>query len=197
MRSSMLVSITAAFVFLSFLPSVNQARAQSGADNNAAGQAVSQKMVSVQTVVNKSLESKKAKTGDAFEVEIVQKAKLSDGQELPRGATLAGTIVSDDVQSGKSTLTLRFTEARLKGGKTIPVQAVITGLYDSGSLNAQYGNTGWTPGQVDVQQNAAPNGLTLHSHAGNDDSGTFESKKDNVKLDRGSALFLGVAPAAK
>lgn len=199
MKSNVMVSISAAIFSLTFFSGTFQVYAQngtSGADNRSAERAISQRMVSAQTVVNKVLEGKKTKSGEGFEVELVQKVKLSDGQELPRGTTLAGTIVTDDMQAGSSKLVVRFTEARVKGGKTIPVQAVVIGLYDQGSLNAQYGNTGWNPGQVDVEQNSAAGGLSLHSRAGSGDSGTFESKKDNVKLDRGSALFVAIAPAS-
>jgi hypothetical protein len=95
---------------------------------------------------------------------------------------------------GSSELTLRFTQARLKDGKTVPVQAVITGAYSQDSLNARYGNSGWAPGQVSVEQNGTLGNLKLVSRVGAGDSGTFETKKDNVKLDRGSALSLAIAP---
>ena len=150
-------------------------------------------MVSAQTVFNKSLEGKNLKPGQEFEVSLVQKIKLNDGQELPKGTVLVGTIVTDDMQAGNSKLTLRFVQARVKDGKTIPIQAVVTGLYDQGSLNAQYGNNGWAPGQVHVQQDKAAGGLALHSQVGSSESGTLESKKDNVKIDRGSSMFVAIA----
>ena len=192
------ISLYTAILSVAFLSGTIQSNAQSaaaGADNASADHSKSLHMVSAQAVFNKSLEGKNVKAGQEFEVNLVQNVKLSDGQELQKGTVLVGTILSADMQaSGNSKLCVRFAQARVKDGKTIPIQAVLTGLYDQDSLNAQYGNNGWVPGQVNVQQDKAAGGLTLRSRVGAGDSGTLESKKNNVKIDRGSALFLGIAP---
>jgi hypothetical protein len=199
MRSINMLSVSAAILSLILVSGTTKAVAQSatsGAEGSSEEHALSQRMVPAQAVLDKSLEGKKTKAGEEFLVTLTNKVKLSDGQMLPGGSILAGTIVTDDMQaSGNSKLTVHFTEVRVKGGKAVPVQAVVIGYYDQGSLNAQYGNTGWAPGQVDVKQGSAPGGLTMHSRVGSADSGTFESKKDNVKLDRGNALFVAIAPA--
>jgi hypothetical protein len=190
------ISLCSVILSAAFLSSTIQSNAQSGAaDGNASVEhSTSLHMVPAPTVFNKSLEGKNIKPGQEFELSLTQKVKLNDGQELPKGTVLVGTIVTDDMQNGKSKLSFRIVQARVKDGKTIPIQAVATGLYDQGSLNAQYGNDGWTPGQVNVQQDKAAGGLTLHSQVGSSESGLLESKKDNVKIDRGSALFLAIAP---
>jgi hypothetical protein len=194
------LSLCTAILSVAFLSSTIQSNAQSGAagagSNTSVEHSASLRMVSAQTVLNKSLEGKNVKAGQEIEVSLVQKVRLNDGQELPKGTVLVGTIVASDMQSkGNSKLGFRFAQARTKEGKTIPIQAVIIGLYDQGSLNAQYGNNGWEPGQVNIQQEKAAGGLTLRSQVGAADSGTLESKKDDVKIDRGSALFLAIAPA--
>ncbi len=194
MKSQAMISLSAAVLSFAFFSGTVQARAAQGeSSNSSADRALAMRMVPAQVTMTKTLDAKKAQAGQQFEAELNSNVKLRGGQELPHGTVLVGTIVSDEMNSkGTSKLALRFTQARLKDGKTIPVQAVITGIYSEGSLNAQYGNNTWTPGQVDLQQNAAIGGLSLHSHIGAADSGTLETKKDNVKLNRGSALSLAI-----
>jgi hypothetical protein len=187
--------ISAAVLSFAFFSGSVQARAAQADSNPSTGHALAMRMVPAQVVVTKTIDAKKAQAGQQFEMELSSKVKLQSGQELPKGAVLVGTIVTDEVNAkGTSKLSLRFTQARLKDGKTVPVQAVITGAYSQDSLNAQYGNSGWAPGQINVQQNGTLGSLNLISQVGGNDSGTFETKKDNVKLDRGSALSLAIAP---
>jgi hypothetical protein len=196
MKREALFSISSAILTLALLPAVLQAQSNaSAAGETSAEHAQSLRMVAAQTVFDKSLDGKGLQPGQEIQVTLVQKIKLNDGQELPKGTTLAGTVVSNGKASnGNTKLSVRFTEARVKGGKTIPVQAVVTGLYDGGSLNAQYGTNSWTPGQVNVEQSSAVSGLVLSSRVGTGDSGSFETKKDTVKIDRGHALFVAIAP---
>lgn len=193
MKSQAMIS-AAILSFVLFSGSV-QARAAQADSDSSSGHALAMRMVPAQVVVIKTIDAKKAQTGQQFELELSSKVKLQSGQELPKGSVLLGTIVTNDMNSnGTSKLVLRITQARLKDGKTVPVEAVITGAYSQDSLNARYGNSGWTPGQVNVQQNGTLGSLNLTSRVGAGDSGTFETKKDNVKLDRGSALSLAIAP---
>jgi len=195
MKRQTLLSISSAILSLAILPGIAQAQSSSSAAGGTAERAISLRMVAAQTVIDKTIEGKSLQPGQEFQVTLVQKIKLNDGQELPKGSTLAGTVVSNGKDSsGNTKLGVRFTEARIKGGKTIPIQAVVTGLYSSGSLNAQYGTNSWTPGQVTVEQSNAANSLALSSRVGTGDSGVFETKKDSVKIDRGNALFLAIAP---
>ena len=194
MKSQAMIAMSAAILSVAFLPGTVQLCAAQADSNSADTHALAMRMVPAQVEVTKTIDAKKAQAGQQFEVELTSKVKLQSGQELPKGAVLVGTIVSDQMNSnGTSKLTLRFTQARLKDGKTVPVQAVITGAYSQDSLNARYGNSGWVPGQINSQQNATLGSLKLSSRVGDSDSGTFETKKDNVKIDRGSALSLAIA----
>ena len=196
MKCEALLSLSSVILSLAVLPGAIQAQsAAAAAAGNSAERAISLRMVSVQTVVDKTLDGKALQPGAEFQVTLVQKVKLNDGQELPKGTTLAGTVVSNSKENDKTKLAVRFTEARLKGGKTIPISAIVTGLYNGGSLNAQYGSNSWAPGQVEVEQSNASGGLALTSRIGVDNSGSFQSKKDSVRIDRGNALFLAIAPA--
>ncbi len=194
MKTQAMITMSAAVLSFAFFSVTAQARAAQADSNSSPDRALAMRMVPAQVVVTKTLDAKKAQAGQQFEVELSSKVKLQSGQELPKGSVLMGTIVTNDMNSkGNSKLSLRFTQARLKDGKTVPVQALITGAYSQDSLNARYGTSGWAPGQVNVEQNGTLGGLNLTSRVGDNESGTFETKKDNVKLDRGSVLSLGIA----
>ena len=194
MKTQAMISMSAAVLSFAFFSVTAQAHATQADSNSSPDRALAMRMVPAQVVVTKTLDAKKAQAGQQFEVELSSKVKLQSGQELPKGSVLMGTIVTNDMNSkGNSKLSLRFTQARLKDGKTVPVQALITGAYSQDSLNARYGTSGWAPGQVNVEQNGTLGGLNLTSRVGDNESGTFETKKDNVKLDRGSVLSLGIA----
>ena len=200
MKREAMISLSAAVFSLALLPSAAQARAKNDSSDvnsiSPAERSVAQRMVPAQASFTKTLDAKKAQQGQQFEVALDQNVKLKNGSELPRGTILDGTIVTDQMQSnGNSKLVLRFTQAHLKDGKTIPVQAAITGVYSQGSVDAQYGSN-WTPSQVVIEQEGAVGSFDLSSHIGATNSGTFESaKKGDVKFSRGSALSLAIAPA--
>lgn len=193
MKREATISLSAAVLSLAFFPGPAQAQGNNSS-NLPSEQAEAQQMVPAQATFDKSFDAKKVQQGQQFEVTLNQKVKLKDSEELPRGTALEGTVVTDDMQSnGGSKLVLRFTQAHLKDGKTIPIRATITGVYSQGSLDAEYGGD-WTPSQLDIEQNEAMHGIDLHSRIGAENSGTFETKnKGDVKFDRGSTLALAIA----
>lgn len=195
MKSQAMITMSAAVLSFALFSGTVQTRAAQTDSNSSPDHALAMRMVPAQVEVIKTIDAKKAQAGQEFELQLTSKVKLQSGQELPKGSVLVGTIITSELNSnGNSKLVLRIKQARLKDGKTIPVQAVITGAYSQDSLNARYGNSGWAPGQVNVQQNGTLGSLNLSSQVGSGDSGTFQTKKDNVKLDRGSALSLAIAP---
>ena len=194
MKREATISLSAAVLSLAFLSGSAQAQGNNSS-NLASEQAEAQQMVPAQATFDKSFDAKKAQQGQQFEVTLNQNVKLKDGEELPHGTVLEGKVVTDNVQSSSgSKLVLRFAQAHLKDGKTIPIRATITGVYSQGSLDAEYGSD-WTPTQIDIEQEGAMHGVDLHSRIGAENSGTFEAKnKGDVKFDRGSALSLAIAP---
>ena len=197
MKREAVISLSAAVLSLAFLPAAPQASAHEDANSNSpVDNTTVQRMVPAQAVFTKKLDAKQAQQGQQFQVALNQKVKLKNGEELPSGTVLEGTIVSDEMHSnGNSKLVLRFTQAHLKDGKDIPIQAAITGVYSQGSLDAQYGSE-WTPAETNIEQESAMDGFDLHSRIGATNSGTFESaNKSDLKFNRGSTLSLAIAPA--
>lgn len=201
MKREAMISLSAAVLYLGFFSITAQANpldTSSGAMNISAQKAAAQRMVPAEAELKNTLDAKKSQVGEKFEAVLNGKVKLKDGQELPHGTVLVGQVISDQAHpAGGSKLTLRFTQARLKDGKAIPIHAMITGVYSQSDPQSQYGS-GWTPNQLQIEQlSAIRSGVDLHSSVGGANSGMFETaKQDDVKLNRGSALSLAIAPGA-
>jgi hypothetical protein len=170
--------------------------AESGATSTP-GNAEAAGMVPVNAVLSHALDAKKDHPGSAIEARLTGRARLSDGTELPSGSILMGQVVTDDMQNqGKSTLALRFDQARLKDGKVIPIRATIVGLLspvsDSGAYAAP---NNWTDATLQIDEVGVVPGVDLHSNIASQNSGVFIStKKDNVKLAQGSQVQLAIGP---
>lgn len=172
-----------------------------GSQNSAS--AAAQKMVPVNAALSHDLDAKKDHPGSPVEAKLSESVRLADGTELPSGSSLLGKVAEDDMQQqGTSKLALRFDQARLKDGKVIPIRATIVGIFHP--VNAADGSTGdqvpntWSPGTLQMDQLGVIPGVDLHSNVASADSGVFVStKKDDVKLYRGSQLQLAIAPSAE
>jgi hypothetical protein len=136
-------------------------------------------------------------TGAQFRARLDGTVHLKDGTELPHGTTLIGVITSDSVQAaGGSKLTLRFTQAELKSGKTIPITATIMAIAQPGENETGVGDAGplpWTPNMLQMDQEDAISGANLRSQIGSENSAVLTAaKKDDVKLQEGTHLSLAI-----
>ena len=148
------------------------------------------------------LDAVKDQSGRTVSAKLVDKINLSNGTELPRGTVLLGKVTADDMQEqGVSKLALRFDQARLKNGTTVPVRATIVGFYSPsyGEVDPEE-NTPATPNDWTAatlafdQENALP-GIDLHSKIASQNSGVFvATKKDDVKLKKGSEIQFAIGP---
>lgn len=153
-----------------------------------------------------TLNSQKLAAGATVTADLTHSVKLPNGTELPKGAHLVATVTSDDMQlNGHYKLALRFTEARMKNGKTVPIKATIlsvntqmtTVANDPSTIEAVMDLPSNLNGQLDqIQQDGVTSGVDLHSAASSSDSGVFVTNKDNIKLPRGSKMELALAPAS-
>lgn len=201
MKREAMLSLSAAVLCLGLAPIAAQARPLDTSSNSmntkiSAQKAAAQRMVPAQAVLKNTIDAKSARDGQQFQATLNDKVTLKNGQELPRGTVLVGKIVADQAHpNGNSKLTLRFTQARLKGGKMIPIKAMITGAYSQSDPAAQYGS-GWNPSELQIEQvGAMHHGINLHSSVAAGNSGMFvAAKEDDVKLDRGSDFSLAIAP---
>jgi hypothetical protein len=171
----------------------------------AAAQQEASQMVPAEAVLANGIDAKKVQSGQQFRARLSETVTLKNGTELPRDTVLVGTIATDQMAAGgTSTLALRFTQAQLKGGKVMPIDAAIMGIVGPSdgvpgeSYIANYGVTPWDGHSLRVDEPNAVAGFDLHSTIGGRNSAQFVStKRDEMKLASGSqiALAIGVRPA--
>jgi hypothetical protein len=150
-----------------------------------------------------ALDAKKLTSGATIQTRLTHAIHFADGTKLPAGTVLNATVAEDDMQvDGKVKLALRFTEARTKDGKTVPIKATIlavatqpipvannpdsveTVLPTPDNLNNQ-------PDSVDATGVAS--GVDLHSKASSQNSGVFATTtKDDIKLPNGTKMELAL-----
>lgn len=156
-----------------------------------------QRMVFAQVALSRSIDARKIQPGYHFQAVLHQNVRLKNGTELPRDTVLMGKVVTDQMQPGNSKLALRFTAARLKDGKVIPIKAMIIGVagpaYQTGEGSTDMSYL-WNAHTLQIDAVDAVSGFDLHSKVGAHNSGVFvSSKKDNMKIEAGSQFGLAIA----
>lgn len=169
-------------------------------------QNVAEQMVPAQAVLDSNIDARKMQPGQQFRATLSGTVHLKDGIELPHGTTLVGTIATDSVKTGGgSTLALRFTQAEPKGGKAIPIEAIIVGVAPPEYSDTWDNSDGqappnpWNGKTLQIDQIGVLSGVDLHSRIGGNASGIFvATKKNDMKLTAKSqiSLAIGAQPAA-
>lgn len=158
------------------------------------------RMAPAQATLMNDLDAKKVRDGQQFHASLSSTVHLKDGVDLPRGTVLVGTIVTDNMKAGAtSTLALRFTQADLKGGKTVPIMATIVGFAPPSEDDAwdytdsQATLLPWNGKATQVDDIGVLSGIDLHSKIAGNNSGVFVStKKDDMKLSAHSQFALAI-----
>jgi hypothetical protein len=169
-------------------------------DNNAisaAAETMAAQMVPAQAVLDHDLDAKKAKAGQQFRATLTSTIQLKNGMEIPRGTALVGTIAADGMEDGgQLTLALRFTQAQLKDGKTIPIEAAIISIsppYESWDQSTAAPQDQWNRSELAIDQVGVLSGVDLHSRIGGENSGVFVSKRSDMKLAARSQMSLAIS----
>jgi hypothetical protein len=190
-------------IFTCSQASAGQASPTVSGAQESTGQHEAMRMVAVRAELMRPLDTQRDQVGSAVQAKLVQKATLSNGTELPSGTILAGKVTVDDMQDqGKSKLALRFDQAELKDGKTLPIKATIVGFYEPGSVSGDnFAGSGdqvpnsWNDGTLQMDQIDALGGVDLHSKISSRNSGVFVStKKDDFKLEEDSEIQFAIGP---
>lgn len=171
-------------------------------------------MTNVVANVDKTVDSKKAKAGDAFTAKTTEETTLNDGTAVPVGSVLEGHVDSATVSEHKSdgALVLTIDKLQIKGGKEIPVKATImqVGSFERAIGNGSNGQpqdrafdrsardtarmSGATAGSG--QDQSGPHdvpGLKLTSTVDGANSGTLTQEKGNVHLSNENRIQASVA----
>jgi uncharacterized lipoprotein YbaY len=150
------------------------------------------------------LDADKNHLNSTIKAELDHKVTLSDGTVLPSHTILNGEITRDDMQAtGKSEFALRFNQAQLKDGKTVPIKATIFDIghprsdTDDDDTASDAASNDWTNQTLSVERLNVVSGVDLHSEIAGNDSAVFVStRKHDVKLPAGSELKLAIGPAS-
>lgn len=211
MKRELSVCLSLAAVTLAlFIPQLARAKTSDKpmATRNTAqqitGESEARMMVPVQAALIRDVDARKVKLGDTVRAKLSETAHLKNGTELPSGTTIIGTVAADHLHmAGKSQLTLRFTQAKLKDGKIIPIKATIVGLFPPPSMQGYYDTVAspgvqiadiWNDHTLQVDEPGAVSGVDLHSAIASKNSGTLVSSKNkDIKLRAGSELALAIA----
>jgi hypothetical protein len=166
-------------------------------DSMAAGSRATAALVPAEVELSKTLDARKDQPGAAFEATLKSTVHLKDGTELPKGTTLEGKVAPAANNGGTAQLALVFTDAKLKGGKDVPIQATIVGLADpvvgTDSNSAYDGPAAWNGTSTKFDMTGALDNVDLHSTIGGESSGTLVTPgKGNLKLSAGSRMSLAL-----
>jgi hypothetical protein len=205
-NTSATLAIAALLLTPSSLIFAQAAEAQSGQNSqpiSAAASAEAAKMVPATAAFIANVDSQKLSAGAKVQVKLQGKVRLENGPELPSGTVLVGQVVDDQSQTGKTKFALRFTEADLKGGQSVPIEATIINAYQesnetaAGEYNVAGSPLGWDKQTLVVNETDAMPGVDLHSSIGSSNSGVFVStRKDDIKFNPSVQLELAIAPRA-
>lgn len=206
MKREAVVSLSVAAICLSlFLPKLSSAQKMQSVQHlqaisdPPAGEQEALQMVPGQATLVDRLDARRAQPGQQFRATLSNTVWLKNGSELPYGTVLVGTVGADHMQArGTSKLALRFTQAKLKDGKVIPIKATIVQVnppdpgfdvaYDDQPTN------NWNHEELQIDQLNALSGVELHSQIASNNSGIFlTNKKDDVRLPAGTELELAIA----
>jgi len=169
-------------------------------------------MTTVVANVDKTIDAKKAKAGDAFSAKTITGTTLNDGTIVPAGSVLEGHVdsVTPSQHHSDSTLVLTIDKLHLKDGKDIPVKATIvnvatfetafgggTGQPQDRPFDTSTKDSARMNGVSDTQStptgpHAVP-GLTLTSSITDPNSGTLTQKRDNVHLSNEIQIQVSMA----
>lgn len=185
-----------------------QARAQASGSNVVT-------MVNLPATLEKTIDAKKSKVGDAVTAKVSAATQLADGTKVPTGSMLNGHVdsVTPSANKGDSTVVFTFDKLQIKNGPEASIKATVTSVlstaptgddsnYDPSSSRAgSVGNNG-RGGGSGGQSNQAPgqqpsphpiDGLTLSGTAQDATSATLTEAKKNLHLSSGVLLVVSVA----
>lgn len=204
-KSAITLSFATAFFCLS-LPTfaLNAKPAPQAAPAPIRGEHQAMRMVPASVTLDTTLDANKVAVGYQFKATLDHKVQLQNGPMLPGGTKLIGRVAADDLNiAGKSKIALRFTQAILKNGTTVPIKATIVAAYQPGSEDYSETTSGiatpipnnWNDGTLAVDQiGGLGKDVDLHSRIASHNSGVFVAHDNHiVKLPASSEFSLALS----
>lgn len=158
--------------------------------------------------LDKSLDSKKSKSGDQIEAQVAAPIQLTDGTVIPRGAKMIGHITESTAKSKGdpgSSLNMVFEKIMMPEGKVLEIKGHVQAVGPNPNVEENGGGVDYGSSMNRTMEHAGP-GQTSHTVVPilNDQSvgvsglknlelgedGTLKSEGKTVRLDHGSQLLL-------
>jgi hypothetical protein len=174
-------------------------------------------MVNVTAQLQKTIDAKKNKAGDAVLAKVSDGGNLSDGTTVPSGSVLVGHInsVTPSEKKGDSTLVFTFDKVAIKNGKEVPIKAVVVKISSLASTFGQEKNDDPEANRPAHSSLGSPAGGTVIAHPPSNDltasgphpidgltlsgspadatSATLTQAKKNVQLNNYTQLVVSIA----
>ena len=159
----------------------------------ALDQSQTMQLMSGPAELTQAVDTKTATQGQAVSAKLTGTIQTPEGLKLPNGTELLGHVdqVKAAGNNGDANLTLTFNKARLKDGKEVAIKATLMEVNSPGTISGP-GIKVPSDGQFD--QETTTSGETLHSAVPANNSGTLVRKEKDIRLVKGTALVLAVAP---
>jgi hypothetical protein len=178
----------------------------------------SPKMGSAHVWLNKGLDAKKAKQGDAVTAKLLDDTNIPNSRDLPKNTILLGRIdmVQPSQNKGDSAIQVTFDKVQLPDGQQLTVKITMMHIYPRPGFGVQGGGSvpwdqmGSATGAAAVRNAgaAAPpagspttqggqadegvNGVLIKSDVHQSDSGTFVSRGRNVSIGGGTEMQMAI-----
>lgn len=206
MKRELAISLFAGILGLVSLPlaqAQNNINAQGSNDNvsSASAQQEANEMVPAHAVLLNKVNARKSHAGDEIRAELRRTIQLKGGTTLPDGTVLTGTVTEDQASPDNVRVSLRFNEAKLKDGSTVPIKVMIVSIQTTQSIEDVGEDSSrvrtrdiWTPNTHKVDEIGVVSGADLHSSVTSENSAVISStKKKDVTIDKGSEIDLVIA----
>lgn len=161
---------------------------------SAAGQTTS--ATSLQAVLTKTIDAKKAKAGDEVVAKTTQEVQTVDGLKIPRNTKLIGRVTEAKAKAkgeAQSSLGVVFERAVLKGGQEVPLHAIVQAVAaaEQPAMNSSADITGSSAMGAEMQGGSAQSGGGLLGGVGrtvSNTTSTVTNTVNNVGANAGSTL---------
>lgn len=154
-------------------------------------------LIAGNTELVNALSTKSATMDQTVVVKLTDPVRTPAGVVLPRGTELLGRVdaVKASDKKGPSALTLTFTQARLKDGKTLAIKATLVRFAPAGDMDEP--PTSVAPDSSFAQEADGSSGIALHSAVDDKSSGTLTDNRRNISFVPGThfRVALDVEPA--
>lgn len=171
---------------------------QSQKVNKVQAQMAAAEMEPASAYIQRTIDAESSYTGQQIRAKLDESVQLKNGPDLPSGTVLIGKVTQDRRGANYVTLALRFTQAQLKTGKSVPIKAMVVSISQPHSMYTGAPQAPardlWNRHIYQVDQIGAAHGADMLSTITGKNSTVISSDQQNdAWIDRGSLIDLAIA----